>query len=159
MSETLTLHLYGPFRATLGATALTGLSRRAQALLAYLACQPAMRAERALLADLLWADRASDQARASLRQELSVLRKHLPNDLLNADRQMVWLNTAQVTVATGPEQFLHVAGGILDRDGIDVDTGFGKQGRKLAEFAGGILQKKGYFGAYHRKSSWRWKGF
>lgn len=93
----LTLHLTGPFRADLDGAPLSGLSRRAQGMLAYLACQPGMRAERGALADLLWSDRSEDQARASLRQELSVMRKAL-GDVAQADRQAVWLVPATVTV-------------------------------------------------------------
>mgnify|MGYP001627812500 CR=1 FL=1 len=91
----LTLHLHGPLRIE-GAS---GLSRRGQALLAVLARQAGMRAERAWLADLLWSDRSEDQARASLRQELSVLRRALPDGVLEADRQAVWLDPARVMVA------------------------------------------------------------
>lgn len=86
----LILHLTGPFRADLNGAPLLGLSRRAQGLLAYLACQPGLRAERGALADLLWSDRSEEQARASLRQELSQVRKIL-GDVLQADRQAVWL--------------------------------------------------------------------
>ena len=65
-----------------------------------------MRAERGLLADLLWSDRSEAQARASLRQELSVLRKALPQGLLNADRQAVWLDPSQVCLVRGSGEFL-----------------------------------------------------
>lgn len=93
----ITLHLSGPFEATDGLDRpLTGLSRRGQAMLAYLSQQRGMRAERGKLADLLWSDRTEDQARASLRQELSVLRKTLPDGVLEADRQHVWLDPAAV---------------------------------------------------------------
>lgn len=104
----LTLHLTGPFRATLNTGGLPDtLSRRGQAMLAYLATQPGMRAERGLLADLLWADRAEEQARASLRQELAVLRKTLPDGVLEANRQMVWLDPARVTTnRNGQGEFL-----------------------------------------------------
>ena len=78
--------------------AAPGLSRRAQGLLAYLACQPRMRAERAFLADLLWSDRGEEQARASLRQELSVLRRALPEGTLTADRHCVALDPARIAV-------------------------------------------------------------
>lgn len=89
-------------------TAAPGLSRRAQGLLAYLACQPRMRAERAFLADLLWSDRGEEQARASLRQELSVLRRALPEGTLAADRQCVSLDPARIVVtgARGGPDFL-----------------------------------------------------
>ncbi|MCB1390551.1 MAG: tetratricopeptide repeat protein [Rhodobacteraceae bacterium] len=102
----LSLHLGGPFAARVGPSPVAGLSRRAQALLAYLSLQPDMRAERGLLADLLWSDRAEEQARASLRQELAVLRKALPDDLLQANRQFVWLDAARVRLVPGPGDFL-----------------------------------------------------
>lgn len=95
----VTLQLRGPFSARDCRDAeLRGLSRRGQALLAYLAHHPDMRAERGLLADLLWSDRAEEQARASLRQELSVLRRILPDGLLNADRQFVWLDASRLAL-------------------------------------------------------------
>lgn len=84
---------------------MAGLSRRAQALIAYLAEQPEMRAERGLVADLLWSDRSEDQARASLRQELSVLKKKI-GSVLQADRQCVRLDPALVAVERGSGEFL-----------------------------------------------------
>ncbi len=74
-------------------------------MLAYLACQPGMRAERGALADLLWSDRSEDQARASLRQELSVVRKAL-GECVQADRQAVWLVDGRVTVRRESGDFL-----------------------------------------------------
>lgn len=104
----LTLHLHGPLRITgPDGAPLTGLSRRGQAMLAYLARQPGCRAERGLVADLLWSDRSEDQARASLRQELSVLRRVMPEGVIDADRQAVWLDEARVlTATTGEGTFL-----------------------------------------------------
>ena len=102
----LTVHTSGPLRIK-GADGkdMAGLSRRAQALIAFLAEQPEMRAERGLVADLLWSDRSEDQARASLRQELSVLRKKI-GAVLQADRQCVRLDTARVAVRRGSGEFL-----------------------------------------------------
>ncbi|MGY3437766.1 MULTISPECIES: hypothetical protein [unclassified Marinovum] len=95
----LTLHLRGPLRVTdRKDRPVEGLSRRAQALLACLANQPGMRAERGFLTELLWSDRSEDQSRASLRQELSVLRRVLPEEVLAADRQAVWLRADSVAV-------------------------------------------------------------
>ncbi len=104
----LTLQMSGPLRIeTAGGAPVPGLSRRGQALLACLAMQPAHRAERAMLADLLWSDRSEDQARASLRQELSVLRRTLPEGVIEADRQAVWLVPDRVAVARqGEAEFL-----------------------------------------------------
>ncbi len=99
------LHLYGPFHAECDGAGLGGLSRRAQGLLAYLACQPGMRAERGTLADLLWSNRGEAQARASLRQELSVLRKTL-GEAINADRYCVWLVEEAVELRKNAGAFL-----------------------------------------------------
>ncbi len=110
----LVLHITGPLRITHGdGPDLVGLSRRGQALLAYLALQPGLRAERGGLADLLWSDRSDPQARASLRQELSVLRRALPNGVLDADRQAVWLTQGRVEVR-------HDAGEVLQ--GFDLPS-------------------------------------
>lgn len=104
----ITLHLTGPFAVTDATGAeVEGLSRRGQAMLAYLSRQPGLRAERGLLADLLWSDRGEDQARASLRQELSVLRRHLPEGSVLADRQIVRLDPEGFCFhATPPGRFL-----------------------------------------------------
>jgi TolB-like protein len=93
----ITLHLFGPFGVSdPQGRNLEGLSRRGQALLAYLSQQRGMQAERGRLADLLWSDRSEEQSRASLRQELSTLRKLLPPGLLDANRQSVWLDGERV---------------------------------------------------------------
>ena len=52
-------------------------SRKAKALLAYLARSPRMSRSRDEIMALLWSDRAKAQARASLRQALVRLRKDL----------------------------------------------------------------------------------
>lgn len=69
-------------------------------MLAYLSQQRTMRVERGLLADVLWSDRAEPQARASLRQELSLLRKLLPEDVLTVSRQHVGLEPSWVSIDT-----------------------------------------------------------
>lgn len=102
----LVLHLSGSFRAECDGAPLDGLSRRAQGLLAYLACQAGMRAERNALADLLWSDREETQARASLRQELSLLRKQI-GEILQTTRHSVWLEPGAVEVRDGPDTFLN----------------------------------------------------
>lgn len=93
----LKIDLNGPLDIRLAdGRAITPLPRRGQALLAYLAMQPRMAASRAAAMTLLWGDRAEDQARASLRQELSVLRRALPESVLIADRQNIALENAEV---------------------------------------------------------------
>ncbi|MFN3144239.1 MAG: BTAD domain-containing putative transcriptional regulator [Paracoccaceae bacterium] len=103
MTCLLTLSLHGDFAAT-GPSGLPvdGLSARGQVLLACLATRPEQRAGRDMLADLLWGDRGEEQARASLRQELSQLRKLLPQGTLGADRASVWLEPGTVQIADAP---------------------------------------------------------
>lgn len=100
----LVLRLSGGFDATgPDGAALPKLSRRGQALLAFLSQQRDMRAERGELADLLWSDRAEAQARASLRQELALLRKALPSGALKTSRQFVGLTADLVAIDTTAE--------------------------------------------------------
>ena len=54
-------------------------ARKSRALLAYLALRRGAPTARATLTGLLWGDRSENQARASLRQTLSALRKELGN--------------------------------------------------------------------------------
>lgn len=71
-------------------------TRRAALLLAWLAVKPDGRTRRDMLAQLLWPDSADAQARNSLRQALSILRRVTADDgetpLINADTDHVWLN-------------------------------------------------------------------
>lgn len=71
------LRLIGPFGLQLAGRAVPVTSRRAQALLAYLARRDGQAAPRESLIALLWADSPDEQARASLRQVLSGLRRLL----------------------------------------------------------------------------------
>lgn len=72
------LNLLGGFRLTSAAgTELTLSSRKGKALLAVLALAPGLSATRARLRSLLWSDRSEEQASASLRQLLVILRKEL----------------------------------------------------------------------------------
>ena len=83
----LRLRLFGRFRAedALG-NEITIKSRKARALLAYLALPPGKPRNREQLATLLWSDRGDEQARGSLRQALSGLRRDLGNGLAEALR-------------------------------------------------------------------------
>ncbi len=72
------LALLGGFRLQMNTGELVPLStKKATALLAYLALHPGQAQARPKLAALLWGDRSEAQARDSLRQALSLLRKAL----------------------------------------------------------------------------------
>jgi TolB-like protein len=87
------LVLHGPVTAgPAGGRAVAVGGARSQALVAYLALAPGRCVPRTELAALLWPDRGEEQARASLRQELSVLRRVLGEDVLVADRSTVRLS-------------------------------------------------------------------
>ena len=74
----LQINLLGGFEASLGSgEALPLKGRKAQALVAYLAIRPGEPHTRDALIGLLWSDRGEQQARSSLRQSLSELRKAL----------------------------------------------------------------------------------
>lgn len=76
-------------------------SRKGQALVAYLCRRPGLSAPRETLVGLLWGDSADEQARASLRQTLSALRKTLgdtASGLLSADVTAVALAQDRLVV-------------------------------------------------------------
>jgi DNA-binding SARP family transcriptional activator/tetratricopeptide (TPR) repeat protein len=73
------LRLFGAFQLEVEAGKAVSLpTKKTKALLAYLAFHDNQPHERAKLAALLWADSAETQARESLRQTLSALRRALP---------------------------------------------------------------------------------
>lgn len=76
-------------------------SKKALALLTYLSLAPGMVASRDKLADLLWPDRGTEQARNSLRQTLAVLRRELGPpfaDLVVTQRESIGLASGLVDV-------------------------------------------------------------
>ena len=76
--NTLQLNILGKFEARLPSGELVSLpTRKAEALLTYLALMPGQSHSRERLTNLLWSDRGEDQARNSLRQSLSALKKAL----------------------------------------------------------------------------------
>lgn len=78
---------------------LPRVGRKAFALLVYLSLAPENRAPRDRLADLLWPERESAQARNSLRQTLAVIRSGLSGPggpILETDRETVALMRGQV---------------------------------------------------------------
>ena len=76
----LRLQVLGGFRLwRADASEVESLGRKEQALLAYLALQAGRPQTRDKLASLLWSDRGDQQARHSLRQSLTILRRALPD--------------------------------------------------------------------------------
>jgi DNA-binding SARP family transcriptional activator/pimeloyl-ACP methyl ester carboxylesterase len=95
----LCLNLLGGFEARLEpGSPLTFRTRKAQALLAYLALQPGQEHRRDKLAALLWGAMRDAQARTSLRQALYDLRKNLGSaaGALRTDGETVMLDPAAV---------------------------------------------------------------
>lgn len=91
----------GPFRLSGAAGRIDIPGRRAQALLAMLAASPSAERTRVWLQDRLWGSRPAEQAQASLRRELSSLRKVVNRDgqeLLCADHQRIWINRDLVVI-------------------------------------------------------------
>jgi DNA-binding SARP family transcriptional activator/TolB-like protein/Tfp pilus assembly protein PilF len=76
-------------------------SRKAAALLAYLAMHPERRASREHLATFLWGDRRDEHARQSLRQCLLTLRRDLaqiPGEILLVEPHTVGLHPHNITI-------------------------------------------------------------
>lgn len=137
----LTLRILGDFEARRSTGEVAEIPiRKGQALLAFLALNPGEVVARFKLAGLLWGDRGNKQARTSLRQTLTVLRKALKpmqDQVLRADRQSIGLDGAglevdavsfQDLIASGTPADLETAvslyrGDLLD--GLDLpDPGF-----------------------------------
>lgn len=98
----LELTLFGDFRASLASgEALAFPRRKSVALLACLAQSPGKVHTRSRLVGLLWGDSSEDQARASLRQTLTGLRKVLqsvaPPPLMSSGDKL-WLDPDAVAV-------------------------------------------------------------
>ena len=98
----LSLTFLGGFRARLDpGTPLVLPTRKAKALLAYLALPPGSAQPRDKLASLLWGSTLETTARTSLRQTLYALRKILHDagpEILVVDGETVTLDPASVTV-------------------------------------------------------------
>ena len=98
-----TVRLLGPFaiEANVGRpVSIAVRSRKARALLAYLAMQRDYRGKREELATLLWGDGPDQRARHSLRQCLVALRQDLSvaSEILLLDREAIGLDAQSVSV-------------------------------------------------------------
>ncbi len=98
----LQLNLLGQFECSLGNDERISLpTRKIEVLLAYLALAPRLRHPRERLVNLLWSDRGEEQARNSLRQALSALKKSLGDSadlILQIDRSSVSLKPELIEI-------------------------------------------------------------
>ncbi|MFN2595320.1 MAG: BTAD domain-containing putative transcriptional regulator, partial [Actinomycetota bacterium] len=92
---TITIRLLGPPQVEIDGQPLEVDTRKAIALLAYLATRPGLHS-RDHLAGLLWPDLSQERARAVLRRTLSALKAGLGDGALRADRSTVTLDPAAV---------------------------------------------------------------
>lgn len=137
MSDCLELRTLGGLSILLAGQPLSGLaSRKAEALLVYLACA-ARPLPREVLADLLWDDRTQQQAQANLRVLLSSLHKQL-GEYVEITRETVAVN-AQAGVwldaAALEEKLAAVAG-----EGVDTPEKAGQVNEALTLYQGDFLQ-------------------
>jgi DNA-binding SARP family transcriptional activator len=130
----LRLELLGDLQMRSDTGSLVTISaKKSQALLAYLGVKPSQRVSREKIATLLWSSTGPDQARQSLRQTLSTLRKELAqlsgnekilieeSDLLGLDESLVECDVAafESLVATGAEEALSQAAKLYRGDFLD----------------------------------------
>lgn len=86
------IYLLGPMLVRIDGKEMASLPKKARALLAYLILRRGVPVPRETILGLLWSERGDDQARASLRQALSLIRKALGSvagDLIVANRESV----------------------------------------------------------------------
>ncbi len=131
------VRLLGGFEArTAGDATLSFPTKKTKALLAYLSVHPGKSHSRSELAGLLWGDSGGEQARASLRQTLSYLRKALmptgqehlvvQDDLVSIDAATIQIDVATLEslTAQGIPETLERAGDLYQGDlleGFDLD--------------------------------------
>lgn len=130
----LAVRLLGPFAMAGPSGPVTLTSRKGQALVACLCRRPGLSAPRETLVGLLWGDSADEQARASLRQTLSSLRKAfetVPYAGLIADATSIALSSDQLDtdanrferlLAAGGREGMHEAAALFSGDFLE---GFG----------------------------------
>src|SRR5687767_14176671 len=129
----LHLELLGDFRLRSESGSLIAISaRKSQAMIAYLGVKPAQLVSRDKLANLLWSSTAPEQARQSLRQTLSTLRKELAavspdkvlveeGDFLSLDPKLVQVDVVEFEslVAAGTPEALDPATRLYSGDFLD----------------------------------------
>ena len=108
MTNSLNLNLFGGFRASgPDATALRFSSKKAQALLAYLAVETDRPQPRERLATLLWGNTGEERARHNLRQSVAKIRQAF-GEIVVGDGDCLALDTAACRTDVG--EFVTLAG-------------------------------------------------
>jgi DNA-binding SARP family transcriptional activator len=129
----LHLELLGDFRLRAESGSLVTISaKKSQAMLAFLAVRPGQLVSRDKMAGLLWSSTAPEQARQSLRQTLSTLRKELSHvspqkilleegDFLSLDPSLVYVDVVEFEslVAAGTAESLDPATRLYTGDFLD----------------------------------------
>ncbi len=129
----LHLELLGDFRLRTESGSLVTISaKKSQAMLAYLAVKPSQLVSRDKMAGLLWSSTAPEQARQSLRQTLSTLRKELAQvssqkilveegDFLSLDASLIYVDVVEFEqlVTTGTAEALDPASRLYGGDFLD----------------------------------------
>ncbi|HEV7765180.1 MAG TPA: response regulator [Thermoanaerobaculia bacterium] len=129
----LHLELLGDFRLRDESGNLITISaKKSQAMLAYLGMKPSALVSRDKMAGLLWSSTAPEQARQSLRQTLSTLRRELAQvspkkilveegDFLSLDASMIHVDVVELEslVAAGTPEALDPATRMYDGDFLD----------------------------------------
>ena len=77
---------------------LRALGRKSECLICLLALSDGMEVTREKAAGIIWSDRGEDQARASLRQELSQIRRILGTDAITTNKRAIRLEGEHVSV-------------------------------------------------------------
>lgn len=91
--------LLNGFRATgKDGQQVRALARKSECLICLLSLSDGMEATREKAAGVIWSDRSEEQARASLRQELSQVRRILGPDAITANKRSIRLEPDQVRV-------------------------------------------------------------
>ncbi|MGR3290403.1 MAG: BTAD domain-containing putative transcriptional regulator [Paracoccaceae bacterium] len=95
----INFQLFGGFRALLdNGRPLRALGRKSECLICLLALSDGLEITREKAAGIIWSDRGEDQARASLRQELSQLRRIIGADAINATKRSIRLVPEHLSV-------------------------------------------------------------
>lgn len=129
----LHLELLGDFRLRDESGALVTISaKKSQAMLAFLGVKPSQLVSRDKIANLLWSSTAPEQARQSLRQTLSTLRRELAQvsskkilveegDFLSLDATAVHVDVVELEtlIAAGTPEALDPATRLYDGDFLD----------------------------------------